>query len=1219
MKLRKPGLITSIWLVILASISITGIAANQNLHLTDREIQWLHEHPVINVGIDPAWPPIEFFDNNSHYQGIASEFILNISQQLDLKINLDKSLSWQHAIDKSKAQQVDVFSAIAKTPEREEYLSFTAPYIKFPLVIFTRNNAGLITGLDDLNGKTIAIESSYSGHEYLQVNHPQIHLLTLPTSREALNAVSLGKADAYVGNLATATYIIDQYGINNVKVAAPTPYDNNLSIAVRKAWPELVGIFQKALDSLTVAEKSAFKQKWLAVRYEHGFDYTLFWNVLAVFAGILLLTGYWLWHIRRQKIRLQMSDERYALAMNAAREGLWDWDIDKHKIHFSPGYYEMLGYQQGEISETLANWESRLHPDDRTRVLQETQVSIAKCSTHCQAEYRLRQKNGNYRLIRSIGSVVKTSVEKKPLRAVGTIVDITEFSLAQQRFSSLVANVPGAIYQCAMDENRTMEFISPAIETISGYPSADFIYNAMRSFAEIIHPDDRASVSTDILKGIKTHSAYKLEYRICHQNGSIRWVQERGLAIYGNFNEAQYLQGAIFDISEGKQARLELIQAKKQAELATQSKSDFLANMSHEIRTPMNAIMGMGHLILLTELDEKQRDYICKIQSSSQSLLTIINDILDLSKVEANQLKLEVVEFQLQDVLEHLADLFRLQADEKNLELIYDIAPDTPFSLKGDPLRLGQVLINLTGNAMKFTEQGEIIISVKTLPAQPDRVRLIFSVTDTGCGLPAKQQEQLFKPFYQSDASTTRTHGGTGLGLAICKKLVALMKGKIAVESTPGKGSKFYFTAEFGSNLPQTVEQHHAPLDLRGLHVLLVDDNPKARQVLGEQLASMAFKVTTVPDASQAIDSLESSSHNYDLLLIDWKMPEMNGLEAIRRIKETSGLSTVPIIIMVTTAYAQKDIQKQVETLGLESVITKPVTPLTLFDTIISVFSHAATTTLPGPRRHSTDIFPEQLQGRVLLVEDNNINLQVARELLLNYGLMVDFAKNGIEAIDKVSHNLYDLVLMDIQMPELDGLQATRKIRTEQCNKDLPIIAMTAHAMEGDREKSLAAGLDDHINKPIDPVELFQCLNHWLKKNIIKKDRKMITSQHNGDLLPDYSKNLDIETGLKRIGGNRRLFRKLLKDFHQDHQQDIQLIRQALDSAQLQDSKRILHTIKGVAGNIGASKLQQQADLLEQQLNLENVQLTTVDIDEFSRVFCALMQDLSHLNKDPDT
>lgn len=400
-------------------------------------------------------------------------------------------------------------------------------------------------------------------------------------------------------------------------------------------------------------------------------------------------------------------------------------------------------------------------------------------------------------------------------------------------------------------------------------------------------------------------------------------MHEKGTPIYNEHNQPLYLQGAIFDITENKRAEIELANAKQAAEKASEFKSEFLSNMSHEIRTPMNAIIGLGYLILKTELSSQQKNYIKIIQTASHSLLTIINDILDFSKIEAGKLHLESVNFELDTLFENLGDLFRFDCEEKNIELIFDVDPTIPTTLIGDPTRITQILINLCSNAIKFTDQGEIKISVHPDNISANKAILKFSVADTGCGISIDQQNKLFNSFVQVDSSTTRMHGGTGLGLAICKKLVALMHGVIAIESIPGQGSNFFFTAEFGLD-PLHKPPHQLPKsELQGLRILVVDDNKTARHVLRDQLASLSFKVITVSSAKEAYEALETIEKGFDLILMDWSMPEINGLEAVKHIKNNIQLSKIPAIIMVT-AYAQEDVIKEAESVGLDGFILKP-------------------------------------------------------------------------------------------------------------------------------------------------------------------------------------------------------------------------------------------------------------------------------------------------------
>ena len=1199
-----------------------------SLQLTAKQKSWLQKHPVIHIGIDPAWPPIEYIDSHSKtYQGIASEYVAYLEKALAIKTDYNPDFNWKQVIDHFKAGEIDVLPAVSKTSEREKYLNFTRPYLKFPYVLFTRNDAELITEITELIDKKIVVEKNYANYDILKENYPEIELILVDNTEQALSILSLGQADAYMGNLAATSHIMLQTGITNIKVAAPTPYSNNLAFAIRKDWPELVDIIQKTLDSISPRDRNAFKKKWFSIRYEHATDYSLLLQVIAATLFVLVLFSLWLWQIRKQKEALRLSEERFQLAMNASKEGLWDWNIASNEVFVSPGYYKMLGYQQNELESTHKTWQDLLHPDDKQEALKISTVAISDCSEHYEHEFRLRHKNGHYIHIHSIGSIISSNKNGKAIRVIGTHQNISKRKKAEQKlkrkeqqFSSLIHNIPSTFYQYVLNKNGnwSISFITDAVESISGYHASVFV-SKQYSLGRITHPDDKQKIKEKICNAVKNHQPYTIEYRIIHKDHAIHWVHEKGMPIYDDENRPLYLQGAIFDITENKQAEIELAKAKKIAEKANQFKSDFLSNMSHEIRTPMNAIIGLGFLALKTDLSSQQRDYITKIQTASHSLLTIINDILDFSKIEAGKLHLESVNFQLDTIFENLADIFRFKCEDKKIELIFNINPKIPSTLIGDPTRLIQILINLCANAVKFTEQGEIIISAYPTTLTNNKAILKFSVKDTGCGIPADKQNQLFDSFFQADLSTTRTHGGTGLGLAISKNLVALMNGEIGLKSKPGKGSDFFFFAEFGLDPQNNTSYQLTQPNLRGIRVLVVDDNESARCILRDQLASLSFKVTTVVSANEAFSTLETAEKPFDLILMDWSMPEINGLDAVRHIKNNLQLSKTPAIIMVT-AYAQQEVTREAEKIGLDDFILKPATPSTLFDSIIKVMAPAASVTKATPKTNQEH---KALKGSVLLAEDNAINQQVAEEILKSFGLTVEIAINGFDAVQKVtqqsSHKkAFDAILMDIQMPGMDGIQATQEIRAHPQYKDLPIIAMTAHAMVGDKEKSLNAGMNEHINKPIDPDELYKTLKRWLQQTETEAHSPPTHTQlKDMTPLPDYSDNLDVDWGLKIIGGNRALFSKLLKEFHQDHHNDINLLHQAFDSNQIDVAQRIIHTIKGVTSNIGAHKVQQQSDVLEQFIHSGDDYSTA--LDSFDHEFTALMNQLSQFDKQQTT
>ncbi len=940
---------------------------------------------------------------------------------------------------------------------------------------------------------------------------------------------------------------------------------------------------------------------------------------------------------REQAERILAENEaRFQAIFEDSHDAIILWDHER-VLSFNKRAPELFGYErEDEFYEysalDLAPTYQSKEVDSKTFLQNHIRMALTTGSDRFEWVYHRLHSDQLY-----YADVVMSRVQlrgKKILQV--TVRDISEKIQAEQalkdsknQLEQMINFLPDPTL--IIDTNGVITYWNRAIEEMTGVKAEQMIgkgnfeysipfYGYRRpNLMNLLDVSD-AELESKYLFLKKEDNLLSAEVEVSALRGERRWILTTATHFYNTRGEVVGSIELVRDIHERKQMESELMKAIEAANAATRAKSEFLANMSHEIRTPMNAIIGMAYLALQTNLTPKQQDYIGKIQSSSQALLGIINDILDFSKIEAGKLDMETVTFNLDDTLNNMASMLGVKAHQKGLELLFEYASSIPKNLKGDPLRLGQILINLVNNAIKFTDHGEIVVSIERVCQDERKVTLQFSVRDTGIGMSLEQQGRLFQAFSQVDASTTRQYGGTGLGLAISARLSEMMGGQIWVESEPGRGSTFYFTAEFGR--VETVEgtDESARMDVPPLRVLAVDDNPAALEIIVNMLNSFQFQVEGVQSGSEGLKVLSEAIREkaFDLVLLDRYMPGMDGLETARRIREL-GLPHAPNVIMVS-AYDFADITEEMSQIGVDKYLVKPFTESQLFDAVMELLRddrgdavvHASSQLETASAM--ADNWRAVQGAHVLLVEDNEINQQVATEILQQAGVTVDIAENGVQALAALDARVYDAVLMDVQMPVMDGYEATRRIRTNDRLQALPIIAMTANAMSGDREKSLAAGMNDYVTKPIHPLHLFATLAKWTGFTRREGDESADSTRELPAWLTDISSlegvsGTFLASGLQRVGNNLELFKRMFSQFRAGNRDTVVNIRSALAQNDLATAERLAHTVKGVAANLGANQLSALGAKLEQAFR-------SGELDEVEVLIAELETELGIVNEE---
>jgi PAS domain S-box-containing protein len=945
--------------------------------------------------------------------------------------------------------------------------------------------------------------------------------------------------------------------------------------------------------------------------------------------------------LKRVQQNLENERERLANVIQGTQAGTWEWNVQTGETVFNDKWAEIVGYTLEELSPISINtWLSLAHPVDLKESEQLLAKHFAGDSAYYNFDCRMRHRLGHWVWVQDRGQVKTWTDDGKPLMMFGTHMDITtqketEEALKHVSERFILATRAGGVGIWDYDVANNVLTWDEQMYRLYGITPDEFV-DAFGAWQAGVHPDDRSRVSDEILKAIKGEKEFDTEFRVLWPDGAVRNIRALSVVQRDTSGRAVRMIGTNWDITDQKCAEQNLKETNLllaeataranamvvEAEKANIAKSQFLANMSHEIRTPMNGIIGMTGLLLDTELDGVQRHYAETVRDSGESLLGVINDILDFSKIEAGKMDLEIMDFDLQGLLDDIASTMAAQAHYKGLELVCGMCPETPSSLRGDPGRLRQILTNLVGNAIKFTPTGEVVIRVGTESDDERTVTLRFSVTDTGIGIPDDKIDLLFEKFSQVDTSTARQYGGTGLGLAISRQLAEMMGGQIGVAGSRDQGSEFWFTARLEKRPEPASVETSCSVVLENVRVLIVEDNVSGREVLENCLMSWGMRVTGIGEGIEGLKCLEKAVDEDDpfqVVIVDQYMPGIDGIAFGRVVKSDGRLESARVVLLASLGF--RGDARRFSEIGFDAYLTKPIRTIELKAVLCQVLATEQGNSAAHKNiitRHTAREGVKLFAGyklRVLLAEDNFTNQQVALGILRKFGVSADAVANGAEALKSLETIPYDLVLMDVQMPEMDGYETTSRIRDRESavlNHEIPVIAMTAHAMTGDREKCLKAGMSDYVSKPVSFESLAMVLENWLPKPLIPeiKGGAKVKGRPVEDPEGEVSTVWEKKKVLERLMGDEDLARTIMQGFMEDITLQIQKLERFIRSNDSQSAERQAHTIKGAAANVGGVLLQNIARIVETNCNTGNLDGAWGNLAELKKQFEMLADEI---------